>query len=78
MQNKWFRCLLLLAYLCLISTLFVTAQNSAAPSQIAITHVTVINPGTSTVQSNRTVVIIGDRITAVSDASHWQSKQGTR
>jgi imidazolonepropionase-like amidohydrolase len=45
-------------------------QPPAAPIvPIAITHVTVINPGTSSVQANRTVVITGDRITSVSDAA---------
>jgi hypothetical protein len=43
-------------------------QQSAAQVPVAITHVTVINPGTSSVQTNRTVVVTGDRITSVSDA----------
>ena len=33
---------------------------------------TVINPGTSSVQANRTVVVTGDRITSVSDAAKVQ------
>ena len=36
---------------------------AAAP--IAITHVTVINPGTASVEANRTVIIAGDRIISV-------------
>jgi hypothetical protein len=39
---------------------------------IAITHVTVINPGTSSVQPNRMVVIDGDRISSVSNAAQVQ------
>ena len=47
-------------------------QQSTAP--VAITHVTVINPGTSSVQTNRTVVVTGDRITSVSDARASQER----
>src|ERR1700722_15741234 len=48
----------------------VTALGQAPP--IAITHVTVINPGSSSVQTNRMVVIDGDRISSVSDAAQVQ------
>src|SRR5439155_5811836 len=40
-------------------------------------HTTVINPGTPSVQSNRTVVIIGDRISAV-NSSTSQVVKGAR
>jgi imidazolonepropionase-like amidohydrolase len=46
-----------------------TAQQKTAPIPIVIMHTTVINPGTSSVQSNRTVVITGDRISAVSSST---------
>jgi len=36
---------------------------------VAITHVTIINPGTSSVLANRTVVVNADRIVSVSDSS---------
>jgi imidazolonepropionase-like amidohydrolase len=55
----------------LLATFFlagITAFCQPAPAPVAITHVTVINPGTSSVQTNRTVVVTGDRITSVSDA----------
>src|SRR5215469_5437248 len=42
------------------------AQGGAQPT-IAITHVTVINPGTSSVERNRTVILAGDHIGSVSD-----------
>ncbi len=45
---------------------------------IAITHVTVINPGTSSVQRNRTVVVIGDRIASVTDAATAQPPKNAR
>ena len=45
------------------------AQTEKLPQQIVITHVTVIDPGTSSVRPDVTVVITGDRITAVSDAT---------
>ena len=51
---------------------------STPPATITITHVTVINPGTSSVQSDRTVVITGDRITSVSDASKTQPPKNAR
>lgn len=42
---------------------------SGLPPAISITHVTVINPGTSSVEPNRTVIIRGDHIRSVSDAA---------
>jgi len=48
----------------------------AAP--IAITHVTVINPGTSSVLPDRTVVVTGDRITSVSDGVKAQPPKNAR
>ena len=52
---------------CLLLTPLSTAQHKPAPALIAITHATVINPGTSSVQANRTIVITSDHITSVSD-----------
>jgi len=43
-----------------------------------ITHATVINPGTSSVHKNQTVVITGDRITSVSDADKFQLPKNAR
>jgi imidazolonepropionase-like amidohydrolase len=40
-----------------------------APAPIAITHVTVINPGAASVEANRTVVIAGDRVISVTDTA---------
>lgn len=55
------------------------AQAHGAPKQIVITNVTVINPGTSSVQRDKTVVISGDRITEVSDAAaHFQHSKNVR
>jgi imidazolonepropionase-like amidohydrolase len=53
--------------LCLPITPLSTAQNK--PATIVITHVTVINPGTSSVQADMTVVVSGDHITSVSDSA---------
>jgi len=55
---------------CLLSARTSVAQNSPAPVSIVITHVTVINPGTSSVQANQTVVIAGDYIISVSDSTN--------
>jgi imidazolonepropionase-like amidohydrolase len=54
------------------------AQPKTAATPIVITHVTVINPGTSSVLPNRTVVIIGDRIASLSDAATSQTPKNAR
>jgi imidazolonepropionase-like amidohydrolase len=56
----------------------ITAFCQQTTPPIAITHVTVINPGTSAVQANRTVVITGDRISSVSDAAQGQPPKNAR
>src|SRR5215469_4528958 len=61
----------LLALLALLLPPFSTAQQKHAIPPIVITHVTVIDPGTSSVQANRTVVIRGSRITEVADAKKF-------
>jgi imidazolonepropionase-like amidohydrolase len=58
----------LLILFCLLLASHATTRTRTPSTQIAITHVTVINPGTSSVQPDTTVVITGDRITAVSGA----------
>src|SRR5947208_2273643 len=63
---------------CLLLTPLSTAQHKPAPALIVITHATVINPGTSSVQANRTVVITGDHITSISDTSKFQSPKNAR
>ena len=50
---------------------FTPAQQKHAIPPIVITHVTVINPGTSSVQVNRTVVLRLNRITEVADAKKF-------
>jgi imidazolonepropionase-like amidohydrolase len=55
-----------------------TAQHTPAPATIVITHVTVINPGTSSIQANRTVVISRSHITSVSDMATFQSPKNAR
>jgi imidazolonepropionase-like amidohydrolase len=54
------------------------AQYNPAPGPTVITHATVLNPGTSSVQRNRTVVITGDRITSVSDKEKFQLPKNAR
>ncbi len=54
------------------------AQYNPAPGPTVITHATVLNPGTSSVQRNRTVVITGDRITSVSDTEKFQLPKNAR
>lgn len=69
---------LLLVSFCLLFALSALAQSEKIPEQIVISHVTVINPGTSSVQPDTTVVITGDRITAVSSASAIQPPKNAR
>src|SRR5258708_30169795 len=60
--------LLICAALLLASTTLAQTilQNKSTTEQIAIAHVTVINPGAASVQPDSIVVINGDRITFVS------------
>ncbi len=67
-----------LSAICLLLTPVSAAQNKSAPVPIALTHATVINPGTSSAQANRTVVITGDHITSVSDAAKFQPPKNAR
>jgi imidazolonepropionase-like amidohydrolase len=72
--------LLPLISFCLLPVSFTTAQTQ--PAHIVITHVTVINPSTSSVQPDTTVIITGDRIVAVSGAvsgaAHFRPPKGAR
>ncbi len=63
---------------CLLLEPVCIAQDNPAPGPTVITHATVVNPRTSSVQRNRTVVITGDRITAVSDADKFQVPKNAR
>jgi len=47
------------------------AQTGSAQASMVILHVTVINPGTSSVESDRAVTISGNHISAVSDATNF-------
>src|SRR5436305_6794836 len=69
--------LFMLIALCLLVTPACNAQHKPA-SPIVITHVTVINPGTSSVHADQAVVITGDHITSVSDAAKFQSPKNAR
>ena len=63
---------------CLLLTPVSSAQKKLATSPIVIAHATVINPGTSSVQANRTVVITGDHITSVFDSAKCQTPKNAR
>ena len=68
----------LLASFCLLFALCAWAQTDKPPQSIVIAHVTVINPGTSSVQQDRTVVITGDRLTTVSSSEGFQPPKNAR
>jgi imidazolonepropionase-like amidohydrolase len=57
-----------LACVALLAGAAAFAQTKTSIAPIFITHVTVINPGSSSVQSDMTVIIDGDRITSVSNS----------
>src|SRR5580693_4585401 len=61
-----------------LAAFWLAAATAFCQPPIVISHVTVINPGTSSVQANRTVVITGARITSVSDASTFQPPKNAR
>jgi imidazolonepropionase-like amidohydrolase len=75
-----FRLFGIIAFFTPLLTPFSIAQPRAAPTQIVITHVTVLNPGTSSVRTDQTVIITGDRITSVSDSakSQWPKNAHAR
>jgi imidazolonepropionase-like amidohydrolase len=64
--------------LCLLLASFSVAQSAPALPPIVINHVTIINPGASSVRADQAVVIIGDRITAVFDAVKFQPVKNAR
>jgi hypothetical protein len=61
-----------------VLTQFIVAQQQPAAAPIVFIHATIINPGTSSVESNRVVVINGDRITSVSDSYKFQPAKNAR
>ena len=73
-----FRFFASIAFCCLLLTRFGIAARTDTPTQIVITHATVINPGTSSVRADQTVVIAGDRIISVSDSAKTQLPKNAR
>jgi imidazolonepropionase-like amidohydrolase len=67
-----------IAFSCLLLTRFSIAAPTDTPIQIVITHATVVNPGTSSVRADQTVVIAGDRIISVSDSAKSQLPRNAR
>jgi imidazolonepropionase-like amidohydrolase len=63
---------------CLLLEPVCAAQFDLPAGPTVITHATVLNPGTSSIQRNQTVVITGDRITSVSDAEKFQLPKNAR
>ena len=64
--------------LCVLLAPGSAAQHKGVPAPVVITHVTVINPGTSSVETNRTIVIRGERIASVSDGAKLQLPKNAR
>src|SRR5436309_14511869 len=71
-----FRLFALIALCLLVTPACIAQHKPSAP--IVITHVTVINPGTSSVHADQTVVITGDQIISVSDAAKFQPPKNAR
>jgi len=64
--------------LCILLTSFASTQTNPASATTAITHVTVVNPGAASVRPDQTVIISGDRIAEVRNASDIQPPKGAR
>lgn len=63
---------------CLLLTPISVAQDQSPPVSIVIIHATVINPRTSSVLPNRTVVIASDHIASVSDSAKFRLSKNAR
>src|SRR5690242_2441810 len=63
---------------CLLPTPFSTEQRNPATPTTMIIHVTVINPGTSSVRTNQAAVITSAEIVSVSDMSGFQPPRNAR
>ena len=66
---------LALTLLCTLFPKSAASQIKPVTTPIVITHVTIINPGTSSVTSDRTVVIEGSHISGVSAAPQFQNSK---
>ena len=67
-----------LVAVCALLTAVSIAQSDPAPLTTVITHVTVINPGSSSVRADQTVLISGQRIIAVGDTSKYKPANDVR
>ena len=56
----------------------IIAAQSSHSAVLVIAHVTIIDPGTSSVQGDRTVVVTGSRITSVSRSKSFHALAGAR
>jgi len=54
------------------------AQKGSSPPNVVISHVTVINPGNSSVAADRTVVIEGAKITSIAPSAGFPIPEGAR
>jgi imidazolonepropionase-like amidohydrolase len=70
--------LLSLTSLALTGSMVAQEKRVPPPRMTVITHVTVINPGTSTVLDDTNVAITGAYITAMSGAANFQPPRGAR
>jgi imidazolonepropionase-like amidohydrolase len=67
-----------LAVAAIVVWLILAATRSAPDRPIVISHATIINPGSSSVQADRTVVVSGDRIASVSDGAAYKPLPNAR
>lgn len=70
LRHCTFRAQYLVALLVLWSSIGMAESNLVPPTAV-ITHVTVINPGTSSIRKDQTVVIRGEHIVAVTDTAKF-------
>jgi imidazolonepropionase-like amidohydrolase len=68
----------LFSWLALLAAWASIFGQTSRPGSIAVAHVTVINPETSSVQTDRTVLIRGSRVASVSSARDVHAPSGAR
>src|SRR5258708_12147285 len=68
----------LLFCLALLTAWVSTFGQTFSSVSIAITHVTIIDPGTSSVETDRTVLIRGNRVASVSSSKDFHTPSGAR
>jgi hypothetical protein len=74
MKVRLMVCLSASLFFCSLFFCLGVAQARSSDAPVVILHVTVIDPGTSSVEPDRAVTISGNHISAVSDAKNFHPR----